>query len=66
MDSEQQVTAYLQSSVQEKPRLWDFLEVFFEEAKNNVCENVAFSWWKILFIWKTIYQKYIIYSPALL
>lgn len=44
MDSEQRVTAYLQNRVQEKPRLWDFLEFFFEEAKNNVCENVAFSW----------------------
>lgn len=44
MDSEQQVTAYLQSRAQEKPRLWDFLEVFFEEAKNDVRENVAFSW----------------------
>lgn len=67
MDSEQCVTAHLQKWVREKPRLRGFLNVFLEDTKNDVCENAAFSWWKILFVWKTTnYQKYVIYLPVLL
>lgn len=61
------VTAHLQKWVREKPRLRGFLNVFLEDTKNDVCENAAFSWWKILFVWKTTnYQKYVIYLPVLL